>query len=179
MNGWFILVVYLAAANPARIRPHMSDDGERAEARHLLVGAAVVLVAGLVLVLAGEAILDTLDITDETWHLGAGVVCGFVGARMLVAPRFMEMPRPGEAPLVPVAFPLLFTPQLAVLVILFGATKSFGVAWGGLAVAVVLGAAVGLVRHRRPALWSAVARLVGAVLVVLAVALIVAGIRDV
>ncbi len=179
MNGWFILVSYLAAVNPARIRPYMSVGAERTQAFHLLTGAAVVVAAGLVLVLAGESILDWLDITDETWHLGAGVVCGFVGGRMLVAPQRGQMPLPGETPLVPVAFPLLFTPQLAVLAILFGATEPFGIAWGGLAVAVGIGAAVGLLRHRRPALWAGVARLAGAVLVVVAVALIVAGIRDV
>jgi hypothetical protein len=98
---------------------------------------------------------------------------------MLVAPQFGQMPLPGETPLVPVAFPLLFTPQLAVLAILYGATESVGIAWGGLAVAVGIGAAVGFLRYRRPALWAGVARLAGAVLVVVAVALTVAGIRDV
>jgi len=179
VNGWFILVAYLAAVNPARIRPYMSGEDERADSRHLLAGAVMVMAAGVVLAVAGGSILDWLDITDETWHLGAGVVCGFVGARMLVAPQFAEMPPPGDTLLVPVAFPLLFTPQLAVLAILFGATELFAIASGGLAVAVGIGAAAGLMRHRRPALWAAVARLTGAVLIMAAVALIVAGIRDV
>jgi len=179
MTGWFVFLVYFAAINPPRLRPHMGTGDERGRFAQLAVGAATVAGAGLVLVLAADRILDTLDITDETWRLAAGAVGLLVVARVVVAPRLGDMPVPDGLGLVPIAFPLLFTPQLAVLAILFGATESFAVAWGWLVVGIATAAATARLRHRRPGLWLALARLLGALLVALAIALLIAGIRDV
>jgi hypothetical protein len=122
--------------------------------------------AGLILVLVADDILGGLDITDETWRLAAGVVCVLVGSRTVVAPALSELPRSER-------------PQLAVLAVLFGATESFVLAWALLAVGVAAGTAVGALRYRRPDLWTALARSLAAVLVIIGVALVVAGIRDV
>lgn len=177
MSGWFVLLAYLSAVNPPRLRPHLPGSPERARPAVMLAAAAAVLAAGLALVLAAEPFLDALDITTETWRIAAGIVVGLVGARVVIAPRLSEVP-PGSW-LVPVAFPLLFTPQLAVLAVLFGATQPVPMAWGWLVVAVVAGVAGGVLRCRRPGLWWALARLFGAVLVVVSIGLVVAGIRDV
>ncbi len=179
MTGWFVSLAYLAAVNPPRLRPQLASGEQRGRPVQLVVGAAMVAGVGLILVLAADGILDALDISDETWRLAAGVVCGLVGARALVAPRLGEMPLPSGPALVPIAFPLLFTPQLAVLTILFGATESIATAWGWLAVGVGAGVAAGGLRYRRPELWLALARLLAAVLVILGIALVIAGIRDV
>ena len=179
MTGWFVFLAYLAAVNPPRLRPGMTVGEEAGQLRQLAIGAATIAGAGLVLVLAADPILDALDITDETWRLAAGVVSILVGARVVVAPQLGEMPAQSRFGLIPIAFPLLFTPQLAVLAILFGATESFGMAWGWLVTGVVTGAAVGRLRHRQPGLWLAAARILGALLVALGIALVIAGIRDV
>ncbi len=180
MSGWFVLVAYLAAVNPPRLRPHLAASEERGTPRDLAVGAAVVAIGGLVLVLAADGILDVLDITDETWRLAAGVICLLVGARAMVVPQFGSMPQPvGDTALVPIAFPLLFTPQLAALAVLFGATEPLPMAWGWLTASVVAGAASGGLRQRRPELWLALARVLAAALIVAGIALLIAGIRDV
>ncbi len=179
MTGWFVFLAYLAAVNPPRLRPGLATGEERGQLRRLAISAVTVTGAGLVLVLAADEFLDLLDITDETWRLAAGVVSILVGARVVVAPQLSEMPDPDRSGLIPIAFPLLFTPQLAALAVLFGATESFGIAWGWLVTSVVAGAAVGHLRYRRPGLWLALARILGALLVALGIALVVAGIRDV
>lgn len=179
MTVWFVLLAYVASVNPPRLRPGLGVDADRARPARLASGALAVAVFGLVLILGATTALDALDITDETWRLAAGVVCGLVGARVLVAPQLGRIPEAGTTPLIPIAFPLLLTPQLASLVVLFGATESVAIAWGGLVVGVVAGAAVGRARYRRPGLWLAAARFLGAALVAVGIALVVAGIRDV
>ena len=179
MTGWFVFLAYLAAVNPARLRPQMTDGEERRPLAQLTIGALIVIGIGLVLVLAADWILDALDVTDETWRLAAGVVCGLVGARALVAPGSGQGPMPMGSGLVPIAFPLLLTPQLAVLAILFGATESLAMAWGWLMVGVVAGAGAGQLSHRRPMLWRGVAQLTAALLILVGIALVIAGIRDV
>ena len=179
MTGWFIFLAYLAAVNPPRMRSQLAAGEERGQSKPLAVGAAIVVGTGLILVLAADGILDALDITDETWRLATGVVCGLVGGRTVISPAGGNIPSPAASVLFPIAFPLLFTPQLAVLAILFGATEPFAAAWGGLAAGVGAGAIAGKLRYRRPELWLALARLFAAVLVVVGVALVVAGIRDV
>ncbi len=179
MTGWFVFLAYFTAVNPPRLRARLAMGEERGRPAQLALGAAIVAGAGLVLVLAADGILDALDITEETWRLAAGLVCALVGARTVVAPHLGEMPFPSGFALVPIAFPLLFTPQLAVLAILFGATESFAPAWGWLAVGVGAGVAGGGLRCRRPELWLALARVLAAVLVILGIALMIAGIRDV
>jgi small neutral amino acid transporter SnatA (MarC family) len=174
-----MLLAYLAAVNPPRLRPHLAGGAERGDPRQLAAGAAIVGGAGSILVLAANEILDALAITDETWRLAAGVVCALVGARVLVAPRLREMPLVTDSVFVPIAFPLLFTPQLAMLAILFGSTESFAPALGWLAAGIAAGVAVGGLRHSRPELWLAAARLFAAALVAVGIALVIAGIRDV
>lgn len=179
MTGWFVLVAYLAAVNPPRLRPHLSADAERAITRHLLIGATAVGVAGLIIVMAANAILDVLDITDETWRLAAGVVCALVAARAIVLPRLGKMPAADGIGFIPIAFPLLLTPQLVVLAVLFGATEATATAWGWLAIGVAAGATVGRMQHRRPEIWLALARMMAMILMVVGIALVIAGIRDV
>lgn len=179
MTAWFLLAAYVAAVNPPRIRPGLSRVGDRGEPRPLLFGALMAAGVGLLLVLGASTILDALDITDETWRLGAGVVAGLAGARVLIAPRLGELPTAKGMGLLPVSFPLLLTPPLVVLAILSGATEPFPAAWGLLVAGVAAGVAAGKLRMRTPGLWLALARLLGAVLVVLGIALVVAGIRDV
>lgn len=178
MSGWFVPVVLLAALNPPRLRRYIDVQARPAQS---LAAAAIVLGAGALLAGFATGILDALEITDETWHIGAGAVGLLAGARMLVAPNLgdIEVSDGWAAIVAPYAFPLLFTPPLAALMILLGATESNGTAIGWLAAALGLTVVAAAVPYRRPGLWTAAARFMGALLVILSVALVVAGIRDV
>lgn len=178
MTSWFAFLVLVAAINPPRLRPYV--DLRRRPAR-VVAAAAIVLGVGALLVIAAGSILEALEVTDETWHLGAGVVGMLVGGRVLVAPGLgdWEVPDGWGAAAAPYAFPLLFTPQLAVLAVLLGATEPKMATVGWLAGALALVPAVCLVPYRRAEYWAGTARFLGALLVILSVALVVAGVRDV
>jgi small neutral amino acid transporter SnatA (MarC family) len=178
MSGWFVFLVLVAATNPPRLRPYVDV---RTRPAQTLSAALIVLGAGALLIGVAAGLLDALEITVETWHLGAGVVGVLVGARVLVAPGLtgIEVPDGWAAAVAPFAFPLLFTPQLAALLVLLGTTGSKTASIGWLAIALAATIGVCGVPHRRPGLWSATARFLGALLVILSVALVVAGIRDV
>jgi len=178
MSGWFVFLALLAAINPPRLRPHLDA---RTRPAHALAAVAIVLVVGALLVVFADGILDGLEITPETWHIGAGAVGALVGARVVVAPalRGIEIPDGWAVAVAPFAFPLLITPQLVVLMILLGATGSSPAAIGWLATVLAVTVGVSVVRYQRPGVWLAAAGSLGALLVILSVALVVAGIRDV
>ena len=79
----------------------------------------------------------------------------------------------------PVAFPLVLTPELLALASVYGATESLEVSIGGLVVGLVAGIVAGALRRTRPGLWLATARLTASFAVIAGFALIVEGIRDV
>ena len=178
MSGWFVLGVLLAAINPPRLRPYMDARTRLVET---LAAVTIVFSAGALFIGFATGILDAFEITDETWNIGAGLVGILVGGRVLVIPRFtgIEVPERWTAAVAPFAFPLLFTPQLAALTILLGASESKTAAIGLLGAALTLTIGVCSLRYRNPNLWSAAARFLGASLVILSVALVIAGIRDV
>jgi len=177
----FKIIAYLAAVNPPRLRIGLPEAGGRARLGPLLAGSALVFVITAALALSAETVLEWFQITPESWRMASGIIVGLVGARVLVAPQRADEPvlDGWGAALVPVAFPLLFTPQLAALAVLFGGTESTGVAVGMLALAMVVAVAVGMMRRTRDALWLASARFFGALLIIVAVLEVVEGIRDV
>ena len=177
----FAFIAYLAAVNPPRLRIGLPEADGRARFGPLLAGSALVFVITAALALSAETVLEWFQITPESWRMASGIIVGLVGARVLVAPQRAEEPvlDGWGAALVPVAFPLLFTPQLATLAVLFGGTESSSVAVGRLALAMVVAVAVGMMRRTRDALWLASARFFGALLIIVAVLEVVEGIRDV
>jgi len=177
----FVFIAYVAAVNPSRLRIGLPESHGRARFGPLLAGSALVFVITAGLALSAEAVLDWFQITPESWRMASGIIVGLVGARVLVAPQRADEPvlDGWGAALVPVAFPLLFTPQLAVLAVLFGGTESSRIALGMLALALVVAVAVGMMRRTREALWLASARFFGALLIIVAVLEVVEGIRDV
>ena len=181
MTAWFIYLSYIAALNPARIREALPESAGRSKPVPLLAGAAAVFAAGLALAAASDPILEALDITPETWRIAAGTVVALVAIRVLVVPG-----RPAEpelagpwAAIVPVAFPLLLTPELVALISVYGATESFGTTVAALGVALAVSVAVGFLRRSRPRFWIATTRFLASGAIVAGFALIVEGIRDV
>ncbi len=176
-------MAFVAAVNPARIRPGLPEDGGRARPLPLALGSAAVLAAAAAGVYLAEPLLDALDVSPETFRLAAGLVMAVAAGWVLWFPH--RGPEPAMAglgaALVPVAFPLLVSPEVFVLAISAGADEPAPAVLGALAAALVAVNALGAVPRRGPAdtLLRGVARLTAALLMVAALALIVSGIRDV
>lgn len=178
MSFGFLLLAFGAAVNPCRTR--LALPGSRAA---LVLGSLVALAAGAALAVAGDVLLEALDVSPESFRLAAGLVLGLEGARALLSPRPPREPElPGlGAALVPVAFPLLLQPGVVMLALAAGADDVAGRAVGALCVAFAVVVLAGAVRveGRGEALLAAGARLVGALEVGLGVALAVDALRDV
>jgi small neutral amino acid transporter SnatA (MarC family) len=181
VSAWLVLAAYVAAVNPFRLRQALPGSGDRADTRIVATGALIAFAVSALLVAASVNLLDGLQITPETWRIAAGVVAALAGVRVFVAPGRADEPELDgrRAAVVPVAFPLLITPEVVALVAIFGATESAAVSIGGLAVALAAGVATGALRRLRPSVWTAGARMLAAVLILAGIALIVEGIRDV
>jgi len=180
MTWWYLLALALATLNAARIRPALPEQGGRHVVR--VTGAAgIVFVLGATATAWADPMLNALAISPETWRIGAGIVALLAGVWVLLFPaRRREAGLPGSgAMLVPIAFPLILSPELAGFLVLFGATEPAAAWWPALAVGLASVPAAAAVRLQRTGLWAATSRMAAALLVVLAVAQIVEGIRDV
>jgi small neutral amino acid transporter SnatA (MarC family) len=181
VSAGLVALAVLATVNPARVPLGLPE----ARGRRALVAIASVaaLAVAAALLAVADPFLDALDVSPESLRIAAGLVLVVGGVRALVAPRPASDPvLPGvRAALVPVLFPLLLTPELALVLLAAGADEHNGAALGGLTIALVLASASTLVR-RTPVtdgLFAAAARLLGALLVLAGVAYVVDGIRDV
>lgn len=183
MNLAMLVVAFAAAANPFRIRPGLPEEGDRANPRVLAAGCVLVFALGAAAVAAAPSLLDGLDVSPETFRLAAGFVMAVAAGWVLWVPHRGDEPELGGlgAAVVPVAFPLLISPELFVLTISAGADEDAGAVLAALAVALVTVFALGAVPRRgpAPALLRAGSRLAGSLLMLAAVVLIVSGIRDV
>jgi small neutral amino acid transporter SnatA (MarC family) len=174
----FLAFAFVAAVNPSRVRLVLP---ERRAA--VALGAFVALGAVGGIAALGGALLDALDISPESFRLGAALVLALEGARALV------FARPGAEPelagllaaVVPVAFPLLLTPGVVALAVAAGGDDVEAEAGGAfaLALAFVLGATAVRRNPRNDALLVAGGRLFGALEIAAGVALAVGAIRDV
>jgi small neutral amino acid transporter SnatA (MarC family) len=118
MNVAIGILLLLAVVNPPRRRSELPADREV-----VATGAALTLVALIVLGLAGEWLLDGLSISLPTFNVAVGLV---LAIRSLID-LFTGLPPGGEelpgrrAALVPVFFPVLFRPELALAAVAVGA----------------------------------------------------------
>jgi small neutral amino acid transporter SnatA (MarC family) len=181
-----LFLAFVSCVNPARIHgalPAPGTRGARVAVTAVGVAIAFAVVAGLAGL--GDALLDALDIDEASAQIAAGLVLLVAGGRdLLTRPPAAEPALPGwRAALVPVAVPLLLTPELVVLAIAGGADLGL-VATGG-AAALAIGAVVVAAlapRDLSPAasrVRGAGARLIAVVLVAVAVELTIDGILSV
>ncbi len=178
MTFAFLVFAFVSAVNPCRLRLVLPERRAAVALGALLALGAIAGIAAL-----GGTLLETLDVSPESFRLGAALVLALEGARALF------FARPGAEPelagllsaVVPVAFPLLLTPGVVALAIAAGGDDVEAAAVGALGVAFGLALAATLV-HRGPradALLAAGGRLLGALEVAAGVALAVGAIRDV
>lgn len=183
--GWLVLA-FLAATNPARVRQVLPtvDGSERVNLPVVAAGALVTLALAIVLGALGDSILEALDISDASFRLAAGAILSVVGLRVLIQPGPAVEPelRGAFAVIVPVVFPLLFTPELAALAVAATTDASIGAVAGALAIGLAAVVAVAALVRRSTTLWQllpAFTRVLAVLLVVVGAALLVDSIRDV
>jgi small neutral amino acid transporter SnatA (MarC family) len=181
VSAALVAVTVFATVSPPRVPLGLPERRSRST---LVASAAVgALVIAAILVAVADPLLDALDVSPESLRIAAGLVLVVGGLRALAAPR--PSADPGltgrSAALVPVLFPLLLTPELALVLLSAGADERNAAALTGLAVALLLGVASTFVRPTSLAdgLFVATTRLLGALLVLAGVGYVVDGIRDV
>lgn len=180
------LATFLAAVNPPAVALAMakSNFGGDARLRWLvpLLGAALAAAILLILALSADSLLDALDIAPESFRVAAGIVMGASGAFVVWNGRSgSEAATEGwQAAIFPLALPLLAGPAALIAAISYGADDGAGKAAGAAVVAVVVGAALVAWRPAKAtAALDAAARILGALLVAFACALVVSGVRDI
>lgn len=182
----FVLFLALnVAAVAARLPTAISGLPTPTRAAMFAAGMAVALgVVGLLGALH-EPLLDALDVEPETFRVAAGVIAALGGLRVVAAPRrTAPAPNGWAGALVPLAFPLLLTPELAALSVSYGADEGVGVTLSALAVAGLAGWAAGTLLAGTRDAWhrtlvAGAARFAGAVLAVAGVGLVVDGVRSI
>ncbi len=184
MSFVFAAVAAVAAVNAPRLRPLVPQATATGRAATVVVAAGSAIAFGVMVGIAfmATSLLGWLDITEEMWRIATGLVVIAAGLRYVAFPMPGDEPELGglRAAIVPVAFPLLVTPELFVLVVALSVGASVGTALGAVAVALAT-ANVALMAPRGPKSgpWTAGARFHAAVLVVVGVAIVVDAIRDV
>jgi small neutral amino acid transporter SnatA (MarC family) len=129
-----------------------------------IAGGAVLVVAATVF--AGD-LLDALEISPQSFRIAAGIVLAITAVRTLLWPTAAAGPFAA----------VLVTPELACAGLSFGADESTGRTLG--AAALTLPALVAAATTRMPVPPALAAQLLAALQIVVAVALVVSGVRDV
>lgn len=181
MSTAMAIVAWVAALNPARTRLGLPERDGRA--RMEIVGPGVIGGMALLVVLAVGAgrILEVLEISPEMFDIAAGLVLVIAAGWMWFAPVPADEPVPAgmRGALWPVAYPRVVSPETIVLSLATGAGD--GVMVGPMAIAAVALIGLGAIRlgptGRR--VMAIAGRLLAAALVLTAVVLAVAGIRQV
>jgi hypothetical protein len=161
----FLVAAFLATTNAGRVALARgpSRPPSRTLALALLVGFGVVAAAAVF----ADDLLEALSISPESFRIAAGLVLAAAGVRTIV------WPRPAAGPFAAV----LVTPELACLVIRFGADEPTGRVLGAAAIALPVVAVAAVMRPREPT--AVAAQFLAALQLVVAIALVVSGVRDV
>jgi multiple antibiotic resistance protein len=134
---------------------------------------------------AGEALLAVLDIRPSTLRLAGGVILFIISLKLVYPPREGELEAPIRDPfIVPIAVPSVAGPSLLTAVALYGrqaqghralVLAAILAAW--VPTAAIMACAPGLTRLLGPRATRAAARLMGLILVLLAVQMLEDGVR--
>jgi multiple antibiotic resistance protein len=179
-----LVVVFLAAINPAAVAMAMAATSSKgdARARWLMpaIGASLAAVLYAAATFGAEPLLDWLQIEPESFRVAAGVVMATVGVYAVWSGRLGDYtPDAGaQAAFFPLGLPLLAGPAGLIAALSYSVDKGAGKTIGAICVGVIVAAVLVAARPAKaaPAL-DAVARVTGALLVAVAAGLIVSGVR--
>lgn len=188
-DWWQMSLVFLLAVNPAAVAAGWWASAKldrQGTLRAAVTGLAVAAIACAVALALADPTLDFLDVESPTFQIGAGVILALSGAQAVW--RGYPWLQPAEtdpawkAGIYPLALPLLATPGVLIALLYWGSHPDVPAMrpWSALTLPLVLGAVAPLaVADRYHGLAAAVARLLGALLCLAAVALIVDGVQTV
>ncbi|MFN0146454.1 MAG: MarC family protein [Dehalococcoidia bacterium] len=178
-----LLVAFFAVVNPAAVllaARSVRRDGTPI-GPPIGAGAALLAVALIaVLAVTGERILDGLAVAPESFRVAAGIVFAASGMSMVWLGRHGHAAGDGtwRDAISPLGLPLLFGPATLVAAVSYGADEGPGRTIAAATICVVAAGVLLVAAGRvRPALPDAIARLTGALLVVVAAGLVVDGVR--
>jgi small neutral amino acid transporter SnatA (MarC family) len=179
MSGVWAIAAWLAALNPPRTRLGLPAGGTPRTATGIVLGVATLIAAAA----GAQGLLDTLEISPETFRIAAGFVLVIVAAVMLFAPVPTAEPVPegAWAWVWPVAYPRVVSPETLALALTTGSSDGLGVVIPGVVSAafvlflLVHVAGTGLSGRA----LAATGRVLAVVLVLAGVWLAIQGIREV
>lgn len=178
MSDYFeLLLVFIAAVNP----PAVALVLDRRDARVAALGGAVAALLVLLAALLADDILAALDIEPESFRIAAAIVLALVGGAAVLRLRTVApAPAGWQAGIFPLAIPLLAGPAVLAAAISYGADEGAGRTLGAALPVVIAAAALTLypVARWRPAA-DGLARILGALLIVVAAGLAIDGVRAV
>jgi small neutral amino acid transporter SnatA (MarC family) len=181
MNALSLAVLGLAVVNPARVRLLLGARSAKTRRQAALGGVLAALIVAVVLGALATPLIDALEIAPETFRIAAGMVITLAALITLaVPPSQAEALRGGPTDgLVPVAYPILLGPATVMTWLVTGVDRgvlpTLGIAALGYGVAAAL---AGVPEGRRSG-WLAAARLAACALVLMGVALVIDGVREV
>ncbi len=141
-SGWLWATALVLALGPARAAFGVPRAGRspRAVLGLAAVGGLIGALAVCAAAIAGDPLLDALDVSEPSFRMAAGLVAVLAGAADLF--RRPPQPEPAlagrRAALIPVAVPLVARPALLVLALGAGADRGVLVSAGAMAVGVAL-----------------------------------------
>ncbi|MGI9657941.1 MAG: hypothetical protein ACR2OD_03450 [Gaiellaceae bacterium] len=185
MSFGLLFLGFVAVTNFARVaftlrRSDAAGVGKRA----VVSGVLLVFVACAVIAALSDAILDGLNVSHETFALAGAAVVAVMGLRVVAFPEFRDLPEFAgfRAALIPVAIPLLFTPELAMLTVTAATREGIGETLAALVLALVLVLVAARVARQIEGsriAFSVGARILGAIAVFVGVAIALDAIYDV
>jgi small neutral amino acid transporter SnatA (MarC family) len=131
MNVWLGLAALVVAMNPPRRRAALSVD----DSTTVALGGALTLVALVIVAVIATPLLDALDVSAANLRIGVGLVLAVVAVHDLVwrPPGAGAALRGRRAAVVPVFFPVLLRPDVAMVAWALGADHGVAVtAFGAL-----------------------------------------------
>jgi small neutral amino acid transporter SnatA (MarC family) len=188
-DWWQMSLVFLLAVNPAAVAAGWWASAQldrQGLVRAAIAGLAVAASMCAIALVLAEPALDFLDVESPTFQVGAGVVLGLSGAQAVWRGYPWLQPADTDpawkAGVYPLALPLLATPAVLIALLFWGSHPDVPAMrpWSALTLPLVLGAVAPFaVGERYSGLAAAVARVLGALLCLAAVALIVDGVQTV
>ncbi|SRR5690554_3625136 len=183
-----LLFFVMDAFGNAPLAISLLKDVEKSRRRKVLLRELLIALAVLVFFLFfGEAMLRFMGLQQESVSIAGGIVLGVIGLRMIFPRKdgVMGAQTDGEPFIVPLAIPLIAGPSAMAMVIVMAKSDptQMGVwltalllAWA--ATALVMLASPLLLRILRQRGLTAIERLMGMVLIMLAVQMVVNGVRS-